>query len=45
METLRGIDAAWDPWRDLHTHREELSKSDIYCLRRIVPEDRGQKWS
>ncbi len=43
--TGRLISAQWDPWRDLHTHREELSKSDIYCLRRIVPEDRGQKWS
>jgi hypothetical protein len=29
----------------LHEHREELAKSDIYCLRRIVPEDRGKKWS
>jgi len=43
--TGRLISAQWDPWRDLHTHREELAKSDIYCLRRIVPEDRGQKWS
>ena len=24
---------------------ELLAKSDIYTLRRIVPEDRGQKWS
>lgn len=39
------ISAQWDPWRTLHEHREELSKSDIYCLRRIVPEDRGKKWS
>lgn len=39
------ISAQWDPWRDLRKHREELSKSDIYCLRRIVPEDRGKKWS
>ncbi len=43
--TGRLISAQWDPWRDLHTRREELAKSDIYCLRRIVPEDRGQKWS
>ena len=39
------ISAQWDPWRTLHEHREELAKSDIYCLRRIVPEDRGQKWN
>ncbi len=39
------ISAQWDPWQTLHEHREELTKSDIYCLRRIVPEDRGKKWS
>ena len=38
------ISAQWDPWQDLQQHREELAKSDIYCLRRIVPEDRGKKW-
>jgi NAD(P)-dependent dehydrogenase (short-subunit alcohol dehydrogenase family) len=42
--TGRLISAQWDPWRSLHEHREELAKSDIYCLRRIVPEDRGKKW-
>jgi 3-oxoacyl-[acyl-carrier protein] reductase len=39
------LSAQWDPWRDLQTHRDELAGSDIYCLRRIVPEDRGKKWS
>lgn len=39
------ISAQWDPWQTLHSHRDELAKSDIYCLRRIVPEDRGKKWS
>jgi NAD(P)-dependent dehydrogenase (short-subunit alcohol dehydrogenase family) len=39
------LSAQWDPWRTLHGHREELAGSDIYCLRRIVPEDRGKKWS
>ena len=38
------ISAQWDPWKDLQKHRDELAKSDIYCLRRIVPEDRGKKW-
>jgi len=39
------ISAQWDPWKTLQEHREELAKSDIYCLRRIVPEDRGKKWN
>ena len=39
------ISAQWDPWKTLHEHREELAKSDIYCLRRIVPDDRGKKWN
>ncbi|MDR3458577.1 MAG: SDR family NAD(P)-dependent oxidoreductase [Verrucomicrobiae bacterium] len=38
------LSAQWDPWKDLQKHRAELAKSDIYCLRRIVPEDRGHKW-
>jgi len=38
------ISAQWDPWKDLQQHRDELANSDIYCLRRIVPEDRGKKW-
>lgn len=38
------ISAQWDPWSDLQAHRDELAKSDIYCLRRIVPEDRGKPW-
>jgi hypothetical protein len=28
----------------LHAHKDELNSSDIYTLRRIVPEDRGKKW-
>jgi NAD(P)-dependent dehydrogenase (short-subunit alcohol dehydrogenase family) len=39
------ISAQWDPWQDLQKYRDELAKSDIYCLRRIVPEDRGKKWN
>ena len=39
------ISAQWDPWKDLQKHHEELAKSDIYCLRRIVPEDRGKNWN
>ena len=39
------ISAQWDPWAKLAEHRDELAKSDIYCLRRIVPDDRAKKWS
>ncbi len=39
------ISAPWDPWKNLAALREELMKSDIYTLRRIVPEDRGKNWS
>jgi len=39
------ISAQWDPWKNLQQYRDDLAKSDIYCLRRIVPEDRGKKWS
>lgn len=38
------ISAQWDHWQSLHEHREELRSSDIYCLRRIVPEDRSKNW-
>jgi len=34
------ISAVWDDWKNLHKHLKELD-SDIYALRRIVPEDRG----
>jgi len=39
------ISAQWDPWERLDEHRDELATSDIYSLRRIVPEDRGKKWN
>jgi len=38
------ISAVWDPWENLNEHFEELQKSDIYTLRRIVPKDRGMDW-
>ncbi len=40
----RLLSALWDPWATLGERREQLAKSDIYTLRRIVPEDRGEKW-
>lgn len=39
------LSAQWDPWKELAAHFEVLATSDIYTLRRIVPEDRGFKWS
>lgn len=40
----RLISAPWDPWATLATRRDELAASDIYTLRRIVPEDRRKAW-
>ena len=42
--TGRLISAVWDPWQDLPNYLHELSRSDIYTLRRIVPNDRGKDW-
>jgi NAD(P)-dependent dehydrogenase (short-subunit alcohol dehydrogenase family) len=42
--TGRLLSAPWDPWPTLDTHRADLAASDIYTLRRIVPEERGKKW-
>lgn len=38
------ISALWDPWRDFPVHLDDISKTDIYTLRRIVPKDRGMAW-
>jgi len=38
------LSAVWDPWQSLPEHLEELQKTDIYTLRRIVPKDRGYDW-
>jgi NAD(P)-dependent dehydrogenase (short-subunit alcohol dehydrogenase family) len=40
----RLISAVWDPWKNLASHTAELAKSDVYTLRRIVPEDRSFLW-
>ncbi len=41
--TGRLISAIWDPWEKLHKFKKDLN-SDIYTLRRIVPQDRGKAW-
>lgn len=38
------IAAPWDPWPTLERHSAALAGSDLYTLRRILPEDRGQKF-
>lgn len=43
--TGRLLSAVWDPWESLSGRRDELARSDIYTLRRIVPEDRGKDWA
>ncbi len=35
------LSALWDPWNRLPRHIDELNRSDVYALRRIVPRDRG----
>ncbi|MGZ8844572.1 MAG: dehydrogenase, partial [Pyrinomonadaceae bacterium] len=36
--------AIWDAWETLPAYLEELRKSDVFTLRRIVPKDRGLDW-
>ena len=38
------ISAPWDPWQDFPARLEDLSGTDVYTLRRIVPRDRGLDW-
>jgi 3-oxoacyl-[acyl-carrier protein] reductase len=38
------LSAVWDPWESLPSRLEELRRTDVYTLRRIVPKDRGMDW-
>jgi NAD(P)-dependent dehydrogenase (short-subunit alcohol dehydrogenase family) len=38
------ISAVWDPWDGLERHLDDLERTDVYTLRRIVPADRGLAW-
>jgi NAD(P)-dependent dehydrogenase (short-subunit alcohol dehydrogenase family) len=38
------LSAPWDAWPTLGEHAGELAKSDVYTLRRVLPEDRGKKF-
>lgn len=42
--TGRLISAIWDPWKNFTKHKDEIKKSDVYTLRRIVPSERGMTW-
>jgi NAD(P)-dependent dehydrogenase (short-subunit alcohol dehydrogenase family) len=42
--TGKFISAVWDRWADLEQHLDDLAKTDVYTLRRIVPTDRGMGW-
>ena len=42
--TGKFITAVWDRWADFEQHLEEIAKTDVYTLRRIVPADRGMPW-
>jgi len=38
------ISAVWDPWDALADHLDDLRRTDVFTLRRIVPADRGLGW-
>lgn len=38
----RLLSAVWDDWRNLPAKRSRLADSDVYTLRRILPEDRWE---
>lgn len=38
------ISAVWDPWKTLPTHLHDLQETDVYTLRRIIPQERGFDW-
>jgi 3-oxoacyl-[acyl-carrier protein] reductase len=42
--TGRLIAAQWDPWPFTGEIKDEVARSDIYTLRRIVPAERGKSW-
>ena len=41
----RLLAAPWDPWATLDQHAPALARSDIYTLRRILPEERAQNFN
>ena len=41
----RLLSLPWDAWEKLPQIKQELAGTDIFTLRRVVPEDRGKAWS
>jgi 3-oxoacyl-[acyl-carrier protein] reductase len=39
--TGRLISAVWDDWRNFPLQRDRIKDSDVFTLRRIIPQDRG----
>lgn len=42
--TGRLLSAVWDDWAALPGRRDQLARSDVFTLRRIVPADRREQW-
>jgi NAD(P)-dependent dehydrogenase (short-subunit alcohol dehydrogenase family) len=42
--TAKLLSALWDPWETLPDQLDDLNRTDVYTLRRIVPADRGLSW-
>lgn len=42
--TGKFLAAPYDGWADWPKHLEQLQRTDIFTLRRIVPKDRGMDW-
>jgi 3-oxoacyl-[acyl-carrier protein] reductase len=40
----RLLSAVWDDWASLPGRKVQMAGSDVYTLRRIVPQDRGLSW-
>jgi NAD(P)-dependent dehydrogenase (short-subunit alcohol dehydrogenase family) len=38
------ISAVWDPWPQFRDYRGDLTNTDVFTLRRIVPSERGLAW-
>ena len=38
------ISSVWDSWQGFADHLDEIAKTDVYTLRRVVPSDRGMDW-
>lgn len=38
------ISAIWDDWKIFPKYKKQLSSSDLFSIRRIIPRDRNLKW-